>query len=288
MAETGLNQNWNRDYDPMVGRYIESDPVGLAGGSYSTYAYCNANPLARTDLSGQAFVDCAAALAELEKATIQVEIRLTDIAATIACGRTPDAGHIKALQQAVNRLEKAYKLVNDHCGNYTGAVAALAAAAAALVAAAAYLAVAVVANMKRSSQGKPEDVSAIQASMVDAVRSVFGASQLEDLRVVIRLTVEFRKSVEGNNVTNYVAASVFSGLDSFLSLVHGYGVLKGAEKRSQLQWKAVSIPSLTREFQSLYSDFIAEEKFEKRCRLLLDLFKLELVLAAMTYDCDKD
>jgi hypothetical protein len=27
MAETGLNQNWNRDYDPLTGKYIESDPL---------------------------------------------------------------------------------------------------------------------------------------------------------------------------------------------------------------------------------------------------------------------
>jgi RHS repeat-associated protein len=27
-SETGLNQNWNRDYDPQVGRYVESDPIG--------------------------------------------------------------------------------------------------------------------------------------------------------------------------------------------------------------------------------------------------------------------
>jgi RHS repeat-associated protein len=31
-VETGLHQNWHRDYDPRVGRYIESDPIGLAGG----------------------------------------------------------------------------------------------------------------------------------------------------------------------------------------------------------------------------------------------------------------
>jgi RHS repeat-associated protein len=32
MAETGLNQNVNRDYDPLTGKYIESDPIGLRGG----------------------------------------------------------------------------------------------------------------------------------------------------------------------------------------------------------------------------------------------------------------
>jgi RHS repeat-associated protein len=44
--------NYERDYDPAVGRYIESDPIGLAGGSYSTYAYAGGNPLSRFDPRG--------------------------------------------------------------------------------------------------------------------------------------------------------------------------------------------------------------------------------------------
>jgi uncharacterized protein RhaS with RHS repeats len=60
MAETGLNQNYNRDYDPAVGRYIESDPIGLYGGSLSTYAYGQNNPIGNVDPSGlQSIAACA-------------------------------------------------------------------------------------------------------------------------------------------------------------------------------------------------------------------------------------
>ena len=52
-AETGLAQNWNRDYDPVVGRYIESDPIGLAGGSYSPYSYVYDDPVDFMDDDGQ-------------------------------------------------------------------------------------------------------------------------------------------------------------------------------------------------------------------------------------------
>jgi uncharacterized protein RhaS with RHS repeats len=52
MPETGLNQNIRRDYDQPTGRYIESDPIGLAGGSWSTYSYTRGNPLSHKDPTG--------------------------------------------------------------------------------------------------------------------------------------------------------------------------------------------------------------------------------------------
>ena len=32
-SESGLYQNWMRDYDPTTGRYIEADPLGLVDGA---------------------------------------------------------------------------------------------------------------------------------------------------------------------------------------------------------------------------------------------------------------
>jgi uncharacterized protein RhaS with RHS repeats len=48
----GLNYNYRRDYDPGVGRYVESDPIGLNGGSYSTYTYAVGNPISVGDPLG--------------------------------------------------------------------------------------------------------------------------------------------------------------------------------------------------------------------------------------------
>ncbi|MEO1533670.1 MAG: RHS repeat-associated core domain-containing protein, partial [Pseudomonadota bacterium] len=31
-TETGLHQNWHRDYDPRTGRYLQADPLGLVDG----------------------------------------------------------------------------------------------------------------------------------------------------------------------------------------------------------------------------------------------------------------
>jgi RHS repeat-associated protein len=49
-AETGLHYNRHRYYSPELGRYLQSDPVGLAGG-FNLYAY-PANPLNRVDVQG--------------------------------------------------------------------------------------------------------------------------------------------------------------------------------------------------------------------------------------------
>ena len=49
--ETGLAYNNHRDYDPSIGRYIQSDPIGLVGG-VNTYGYVAANPLSYSDFLG--------------------------------------------------------------------------------------------------------------------------------------------------------------------------------------------------------------------------------------------
>ncbi len=41
---SGLFYNYQREYDPSVGRYSQSDPIGLRGG-VQTYAYTNSRPV---------------------------------------------------------------------------------------------------------------------------------------------------------------------------------------------------------------------------------------------------
>jgi RHS repeat-associated protein len=50
-GETGLHYNWQRYYDPAIGRYLRADPIGLDSG-ITLYAYAQNNPLIKIDPLG--------------------------------------------------------------------------------------------------------------------------------------------------------------------------------------------------------------------------------------------
>ncbi len=53
--ESGLHYNYFRDYDPSLGRYGESDPVGLKAG-LNTYLYAQALPVCQFSPQWSQFV----------------------------------------------------------------------------------------------------------------------------------------------------------------------------------------------------------------------------------------
>ena len=50
-GETGLHYNYFRDYDPSLGRYVESDPIGLIAGN-NTFVYVGSNSIVFSDRTG--------------------------------------------------------------------------------------------------------------------------------------------------------------------------------------------------------------------------------------------
>jgi RHS repeat-associated protein len=63
-SESGLHQNWMRDYDPTTGRYLQADPLGLVDGA-SVYGCAGQNSMMNIDPTGECFgpaaIYCAAA-----------------------------------------------------------------------------------------------------------------------------------------------------------------------------------------------------------------------------------
>jgi RHS repeat-associated protein len=51
-SESGLHQNWMRDYDPTTGRYMQADPLGLVDGA-SVFGYARQNPGRYVDPTGE-------------------------------------------------------------------------------------------------------------------------------------------------------------------------------------------------------------------------------------------
>ncbi len=51
--------NYFRDYDAELGRYLQSDPIGLAAGQFSTYQYVDSNPVRFVDPFGLKSCSCS-------------------------------------------------------------------------------------------------------------------------------------------------------------------------------------------------------------------------------------
>lgn len=113
-AETGLSYNMHRDYDPAIGRYLQSDPIGLAGG-VSTYGYVGDNPLASIDPWGLCDPDrCDQLRNKINKLRNELAKRYGDLQMNIfdlpPMGPMSITGH---MQQFENKQTQLRKLLND-------------------------------------------------------------------------------------------------------------------------------------------------------------------------------
>jgi RHS repeat-associated protein len=113
-AETGTNYNMFRTYDPATGRYLQSDPIGLAGG-ISTFGYVGGNPLSSIDPLGLCDQDrCKQLRDKINQLRNELAKRYGDLQANELglplTGPMSIGGH---QQQFENKQTQLRKLLND-------------------------------------------------------------------------------------------------------------------------------------------------------------------------------
>ena len=135
-----LYYNRYRDYDPNLGRYIQADPIGLAGGD-NAYSYAMNNPIKITDPLGLAprqldpnSDECKQLARKIENLRRDIAKGKADIASNASRsnplpefapgGKLRDSvdGHrqiLKTLEDTLQRREQEYaqKCGGDHCPN---------------------------------------------------------------------------------------------------------------------------------------------------------------------------
>ena len=137
----------------------------------------------------------------------------------------------------------------------------------------------------------------IKASIVQEPEADFNEEEIENLGILIRLSVQFYNFLTSrgrwpefpedpfHNMT-YAVDSIIWNVDSFRYLIHhSYGIMDGRTKTT-VDWNTVTASSIKDQYLSMYQNFIDETDFLKKFRLLLDLYKFQLVFAGLFYDVD--
>ena len=98
-TETGLNYNYYRYYDPMTGRYLTPDPIGLVGMDPNIYGYVLNNPINYVDPQGL-YRDIGGGFG-LTLAVVSVSVSVT----TDTCCDEQNNKHLRTIQSVTVGFE---------------------------------------------------------------------------------------------------------------------------------------------------------------------------------------
>lgn len=127
----------------------------------------------------------------------------------------------------------------------------------------------------------------IQASMAALTPTWWEDPDRAHLRCLIRLNVEFFYHLQDEDMNEqselrYLGNSIFSGIESFCLVSMTYRAMRG-DTANQFIEEVVSKKSVKEEFIFYYQKFLAETDFDERCKLILILFRLQLIFTGLTY-----
>ena len=139
--------------------------------------------------------------------------------------------------------------------------------------------------------------AAVQEPILTEAQSCFLENEVQALRTVVRLAVEFDDYLRREDIDaldpdelEYVAGSVFAGIESFMTVAHGYSVLSGST-HSTIQWPILPLltspGALKVRYLAMYQAFEAldvKAHFEEKLCVALDLFKLQLLFVSVLYN----
>ena len=126
-VETGNHYNYFRDYNPVIGRYVEADPIGIEEGSNHLYVYANDNPIMLIDPEGKGVIACIKSVSSCGKCTEaskKCKEKHKDILACYDKGEDIPGGSASQhlLQECYNKIPECKQCTQDllNCGLTVG------------------------------------------------------------------------------------------------------------------------------------------------------------------------
>ncbi len=137
--------------------------------------------------------------------------------------------------------------------------------------------------------GKIKEMRRQNELMTQLAESGYYEDRIEDLLSLTSMVVDFCYCLQQTHVdesyrsdTEYNCNSLFAVVDTFTQVSSDYYCLIGSET-SNIDWGDISVSSIKKLIDLTYKRFESEPVFLKKCRYLLDLYKMGLVFAGLVY-----